>query len=67
MFAQAGVGFFNPDVVARFDSTVVTQIGPDRVGLSGTRGEPPPPDTKVAITALGGWRNQTALMLTGLA
>ena len=66
LYEIAGPRYLNPDVVARFDSTVVTQVGPDRVGLSGTRGEPPPPDTKVAITALGGWRNQTALMLTGL-
>jgi hypothetical protein len=36
------------------------------VRVSGTVGEPPPPSTKVAITALGGVRNHFTTVITGL-
>jgi hypothetical protein len=44
----------------------VTQVGPDRVQISGTVGSPPTPTTKVAINLLGGYRNTMTLVLTGL-
>ncbi len=56
----------NPDVVARFDTIRLEEVGPDRVRLSGVRGEPPPPDLKVCINALGGYRNSATIVLTGL-
>ncbi len=34
--------------------------------ISGTRGSPPPPDLKVALNYLGGYRNTMTLVLTGL-
>jgi hypothetical protein len=58
--------YASPDVTARFDSLVLTQEGPDRVRVSGARGEPPPPTHKVAINLLGGYRNTVTLMLAGL-
>ncbi len=58
--------YLNPDVVARFDSIVLEQEGPDRVRISGVRGEPPPPDTKVCMNYLGGYRNGMTFVLTGL-
>lgn len=58
--------YFNPDVVARFDTTQIEQAGPDRVKLSGTRGEPAPPTMKVCLNYLGGFRNQMTFVLTGL-
>jgi hypothetical protein len=56
----------NPDVVARFDTVRLEQVGPDRVRLSGVRGEPAPDRAKVAVNWLGGFRNTMTLVLTGL-
>ena len=56
----------NTDVVARFDTIEVTQQGPDRVRISGTTGQPAPPDVKVCLNLLGGWRNAMTFVLTGL-
>jgi hypothetical protein len=55
----------NPDVVARFDTIKLNQIGPDRVEVSGVRGEPAPPTTKVSINYEGGFRNKMSFVLTG--
>ncbi|MFQ5557033.1 MAG: acyclic terpene utilization AtuA family protein, partial [Acidimicrobiales bacterium] len=58
--------YLGPDVTARFDTIELTETGPDRVRISGTRGEPPPPTLKVAMNELGGYRNDLAVALTGL-
>lgn len=58
--------YLNPDVVARFDTLRLAQVGTDRVQMSGVRGEPAPATTKVAITALGGHRNSFSTVVTGL-
>ncbi|HTQ91291.1 MAG TPA: acyclic terpene utilization AtuA family protein, partial [Streptosporangiaceae bacterium] len=58
--------YLNPDVVAHFDTIRLAQDGPDRVALTGTRGSPPPDALKVALTMLGGYRNTTTMVLTGL-
>lgn len=58
--------YVNPDVVAHFDTLAITQDGPDRVRVSGTRGTPPPPTLKVAMNYLGGYRNTMTMVLTGL-
>jgi Acyclic terpene utilisation family protein AtuA len=66
LYEIAGPGYLNPDVVAHFGTLRLGQLGPDRVLVSGTRGSPPPPDLKVAINYLGGYRNTMTLVLTGL-
>jgi hypothetical protein len=58
--------YLNPDVVARFDSIRLDQAGPDRVRISGVRGEPPPPDLKVSLNYAGGFKNSMVLVLEGL-
>ena len=58
--------YLNPDVVAHFDTIQLDQVGPDRVALTGTRGSPPPDNLKVALNMLGGYRNTTTMVLTGL-
>ena len=58
--------YLNPDVVAHFDTIRLTQQGPDRVALTGTKGSPPPDTLKVALNMLGGYRNTTTMVLTGL-
>ena len=52
-------------MVARFDTIELADDGPDRVRISGVRGEPPPPTTKVCLNALGGHRNEVTFVLTG--
>jgi hypothetical protein len=61
-----GARYFNPDVVARFDTVTLTDDGVDRVRGAGTRGEPPPPTLKVAMNLAGGWRNAMTIRLAGL-
>jgi hypothetical protein len=58
--------YLGPDVTTHFDTVTLTPAGPDRVELSGTRGSPPPPDLKVCLNTLGGFRNATTFVLTGL-
>jgi len=65
LYEITGARYAGPDAVARFDTVQLTPDGPDRVRLSGTRGEPPPPDTKVCLNALGGHRNEVVFVLTG--
>ena len=66
LYEIAGPAYVNPDVVSRFDSIELEQEGPDRVAISGVRGEPPPPTAKVCINHLGGFRNSATFVLTGL-
>jgi hypothetical protein len=55
-----------PDVTTRLDTIELRQQGKDRVEILGVRGEAPPPDLKVAHTAVGGFRNELTVVLTGL-
>ncbi|MFG3436649.1 acyclic terpene utilization AtuA family protein [Nonomuraea sp. NPDC047897] len=66
VYEIAGPRYPGPDVVARFDTIVLSDDGPDRVRVSGVRGEPPPDTLKAAVTCLGGYRNSMTLVLTGL-
>jgi len=66
LYEIQGLDYLNPDVSTRLDSIRLAEAGPDRVTLSGVRGDPPPPTTKVAITAIGGYQNSAAFVLTGL-
>jgi len=58
--------YAGPDVTTRLDTVSLRQAGPDRVEITGVRGEAPPPDVKVACTAIGGYRNEMTVVLTGL-
>jgi Acyclic terpene utilisation family protein AtuA len=58
--------YLNPDVTSRFDTIRLVQEAPDRVRVSGTRGEPPPDTLKVAINFQGGFRNAFTFAITGL-
>jgi hypothetical protein len=66
LYEIAEPAYLNPDVVAHFDTIRLTQAGPHRVRISGTRGSPPPGTLKVALNYLGGYRNTMTLVLTGL-
>ncbi|WP_255058839.1 acyclic terpene utilization AtuA family protein [Mycolicibacterium arenosum] len=58
--------YANPDATLRLDSLSLSQDGPDRVRISGVRGEPPPPTLKVSLNSIGGFRNSATFVLTGL-
>lgn len=66
VYEIAGPRYAGPDATARFDTIVVEPAGTDRVRLSGVRGEPPPPDVKVCLNRLGGFRNEASFVLVGL-
>lgn len=66
LYEIQGVEYLNPDVTTRLDSLRLEQVGPARVRVSGAKGLPPPPTTKVAITALGGFQNSAMFVLTGV-
>ena len=57
--------YMTPDVVARFDSVRLEQEAPDRVRVTGTRGEPAPPKLKVSISYQAGWRAFGRLLVSG--
>src|SRR3984885_6923831 len=66
LYEIAGPEYANPDVIARFGTIRLDADGPDRVRISGTRGEPPPAALKGALNYLGGYRNTMTMVLTGL-
>jgi len=66
VYEIAGSRYAGPDTTARFDTIAIEAAGTDRVRLSGVRGEPPPPDVKVCLNRLGGFRNEASFVLVGL-
>ena len=66
LYEIASERYMNPDVVARFDTIHLEQQGPDRVLVTGVRGEPAPETAKVCINYLGGFRSTMTFVLTGL-
>jgi hypothetical protein len=66
LYEIGGPRYLNPDATARFDTIRLAQEGPDRVRVSSVKGEPPPPDTKVCLNYLGGYRNSVTFVLAGL-
>ncbi|MFJ8020653.1 acyclic terpene utilization AtuA family protein [Streptomyces sp. NPDC096311] len=66
LYETSGARYAGPDVTARLDSVRLTQEAPDRVRISGVRGEAPPPTLKVGLNRLGGYRNEVVFVLTGL-
>ncbi|WP_239117906.1 acyclic terpene utilization AtuA family protein [Actinoplanes ferrugineus] len=58
--------YAGPDVTTRLDTVSLRQDGPDRVAIEGVRGAAPPPDLKVSLTSIGGFRNELTVVLTGL-
>jgi hypothetical protein len=66
LYEIGGPAYLGPDVTTRFDTISLAQIAPDRVRMSGIRGEPPPATLKVCINRPGGFRNDMSVCLTGL-
>jgi hypothetical protein len=66
LYEITGARYANPDATARIDSIELSSDGADRVRISGVTGEPPPPTYKVSLNSIGGFRNATTFVLTGL-
>ncbi|MGW2819173.1 acyclic terpene utilization AtuA family protein [Streptomyces sp. NPDC001415] len=66
LYETGGARYAGPDVTARLDTVRLDQDGPDRVRITGVRGEAPPPTLKAGVTRIGGWRNEVVFVLTGL-
>jgi hypothetical protein len=57
--------YLGPDVISHFD-TIKLDRHPNGVRISQTKGSPPPDALKVCLNNLGGFRNGTTFVLTGL-
>ncbi|KAK4688310.1 hypothetical protein P7C73_g1801, partial [Tremellales sp. Uapishka_1] len=59
--------YYNSDVTADISNVHFTRLpGKDRVLLSGVKGLPPPPTTKIGLTAYGGYRAEFHYVIVGL-
>jgi hypothetical protein len=65
VYEMGAPAYISPDAVARFDSITLTQIGPDRVRVTGARGAPAPEKLKVSISFEDGFRAFGRLMVAG--
>jgi hypothetical protein len=66
LYEITGPRYLNPDVTARFDSVSLEQVGPDRVAVTGVRGEAPPATSKVCLNLLGAVKASLTFPLVGL-
>ncbi len=66
LYEVQGSRYLNPDVTTRFDTITLVDDGPDRVLITGVKGEAPPTTAKVCINVDGGYRNSMTFCLTGL-
>jgi Acyclic terpene utilisation family protein AtuA len=66
LYEITGARYANPDVTARMDSVQLESGGQDRVRIGAVTGEAPPPTLKVSLNSIGGFRNATTFVLTGL-
>ncbi|KAF4160784.1 hypothetical protein CNMCM6936_003783 [Aspergillus lentulus] len=66
LYEIQGPWYFNSDVTAILTDVHFEQLGVNRVALRGVRSAPPPPTTKVGITARGGFQAEVSWFLVGL-
>ncbi|WP_020109681.1 acyclic terpene utilization AtuA family protein [Nocardia sp. 348MFTsu5.1] len=66
LYEIGGPRYLGPDVTTRMDSITLTDLGDDRVQISGVKGETPPDTLKVSLNHLAGFRNEVTMVLTGL-
>jgi hypothetical protein len=57
--------YLTPDVVVDLTSVEVSQIGPDRVAVSGIRGKPAPQRLKTTVCYEGGWQGEAEISYAG--
>ncbi|MCS6943821.1 MAG: acyclic terpene utilization AtuA family protein [Sutterellaceae bacterium] len=57
--------YLTPDVVADLTAAEVHELAPDRVRLTGVRGQPRPPTLKVSVFFDGGWIGEGEISYAG--
>ncbi|RAH42846.1 acyclic terpene utilization AtuA family protein [Aspergillus brunneoviolaceus CBS 621.78] len=67
LYELQGDTYFNSDVSAFVGDVCVEVVGQDRVRVSGIRGSPPPPITKLAVFYEAGFEAEVLLNATGYA
>ncbi|KAF4592253.1 DUF1446 domain-containing protein [Ophiocordyceps camponoti-floridani] len=65
LYELQGTVYLNSDVKADVKNVEITAQGKDRVHVSGIRGFPPPPTTKLAIFYRGGYQLEMLVNATG--
>ncbi|MFE6511572.1 acyclic terpene utilization AtuA family protein [Nocardioides sp. NPDC057767] len=65
LYEIQGPLYLGPDVTTDLTSIRLSEVGIDRVAISGVTGTPPPATLKVAVNSLGGYRNSAEFVLTG--
>ncbi len=66
LYEIQGPWYYNSDVTAVLDQIWFEQLSTDRVAVRGVNALPPPPTTKVGITARGGFQAEASYFMTGL-
>lgn len=66
LYEIQGPWYFNSDVTAILDEISFEQLSTNRVALLGVKAGPPPPTTKIGITARGGFQAEVHWFLVGL-
>lgn len=66
LYEIQGPLYYGSDVTADLEGVTMTQLGRDRVLVSGVRGLPAPSTTKVGLTAFGGYQAEFHYYLVGL-
>ncbi|ERS99343.1 hypothetical protein HMPREF1624_04542 [Sporothrix schenckii ATCC 58251] len=66
LYEIQGPLYYNSDVTAQIDGITFTQVGDNQVHIGGVKGLPPPPTTKVGVTAHGGYQAEFHFYITGL-
>lgn len=67
LYELQGNIYLNSDVKADIANVAVRQAGRNRVHVSGAKGYPPPPTTKLAVFYRGGWQGEHTVNATGYA
>jgi hypothetical protein len=66
VYEISGPSYYNSDVVAHLEGINVEQVEEDRVRVTGIKGSPPPPTTRMGITAHGGYQAEFHFYFVGL-
>ena len=66
LYEIQGPLYYGSDVTADISGIKFEQLGKDEVRMTGIKGLPPPPTTKVGITAKGGYQAEFHYLFTGL-
>ncbi|KAE8377931.1 hypothetical protein BDV26DRAFT_304669, partial [Aspergillus bertholletiae] len=61
-----GPNYLNPDVVARLEDVRIDEEATNRVRVTGVKGGPPPPTTKLAVCSFGGYQAEMSTFAVGL-